>query len=194
MGGMIGMVVRIGASLFATAMGLMPLHAEATDAVDQQVQRLNVELNASRPAYTAVDCFESEHCLQVLVQEVGRAGGNIGKLAHALGSAAPELIGEDYSYSFAPPPGQSFCKAVIVRLSIAPTFGKGAPELIFYASRSAARAVVRLPKPEKPSARVWFDGVLILFSVTDPDQGDCTIISEMRETGCKGGQCLTIRF
>jgi hypothetical protein len=182
------------ACLLAIAVGVMPLRAETNAGLNQQVHRLNVELNASKPAYTAVDCFESEHCLQVLVQEVGREGGNIGKIAHALGTASPERAGEDYRYNFAPAPGQSFCKAVFVRLSIVPTFGSGAPELVLSASRSAAQAVVRVPKPANPSARVWFDGVLILFSVADPDRAGCAIMSEKRETRCKGGECLALRF
>ena len=136
---MISAVVQVVASLLGILITGMLLHAETIGGIGQQVHRLNIELNASRPAYTAEDCFESEDCLQVLVQEVGRAGGNIGKLAHALGTASPELVGENYSYSFAPPPGRSFCKAVFVKLSIAPTFGKGAPELVLSASRSAAK-------------------------------------------------------
>jgi hypothetical protein len=186
--------LRTAIHAVAFLVGAVPLHAEMIADVNQQVVRLNSELNANRPAATAADCFNSEHCLPMLVQEVGRAGGDIGRLARTLSRASPDVIGENYSYSFAPAAGESFCKAVLIKLSIAPTFDKGAPELLFSTSRSAAKAVVRLPKPENPSARVWFDGVLILLSVADPDRSGCTLTTEIRDAECKGGKCETFRF
>lgn len=171
------------------------LPAETIAGAKQQVLRLNPALNTGKPAYTVADCFRSEHCLTPLVQEVGQAGGHIGILAKTLGKASPYVAGENHSYSLAPAAGESFCKAVLLKLSVAPTFGEGAPEVAFSASRSSAKVVVRLPTPEQASAQVvWFDGVLILLSVADPDRSTCTLENEMRKGECKGGKCETIRF
>jgi hypothetical protein len=171
-----------------------PLPAEPMAGATQELLRLNPTLNTGKPAYTATDCFESEPCLPHLVQEVSAAGGHIGTLAKSLGHASPDLSGENYSYSFEPAAGKSFCKAVLLKLSIAPSFGAGSPEFVLSVSRHSAKAVVRLPKPERSSAKVWFDGILILVSVTDPDRVRCTLGNEMRKTECKGGKCETIRF
>jgi hypothetical protein len=170
------------------------LSAETIAGAKQQVLRLNPALNTGKPAYTVADCLRSEHCLTPLVQEVGQAGGHIGILAKTPGKASPDITGENHSYSFAPLAGESFCKAVLLKLSVVPTFWEGAPEIAFSASRSSAKVVVRLPKPEQASAQVWFDGILILISVTDPDRSTCTLESEMREAECKGLNCETIRF
>jgi hypothetical protein len=180
--------------LLAVLSSAAQLPAETIAGARQQVLRLNPALNTGKPAYTVADCFRSEHCLTPLVQEVGQAGGHIGPLAKTLGKASPDLAGENYSYSLAPAAGEGFCKAVLLKLSVVPTFGEGAPEVAFSASRSSAKVVVRLPKPEQDSVQVWFDGVLILLSVADPERSTCTLENEMRKAECKGLKCETIRF
>ena len=179
--------------LLAILSSATPLSAETIAGAKQQVLRLNPTLNTGKPGYTVADCLRSEHCLTPLVQEVGQAGGHIGVLAKTLGKASPDIAGENHSYSFTPAVGESFCKAVLLKLSVVPTFGESAPEVVFSASRSSANVVVRLPKPEA-SAQIWFDGVLILLSVADPDQSTCTLENEMRKAECKGLNCETIRF
>jgi len=170
------------------------LPAETIAGATQQVLRINPTINTGKPQYTVADCLRSEHCLAPLVQEVGQAGGHIGVLAKTLGPASPDHVGDNYSYSLSPAAGESFCKAVLLKLSVVPTFGKGAPEVGFLVSRSFAKVIVRLPEPEHTSAQVWFDGVLILLSVADPDRSTCTLGNEIRQAQCKGLKCETIRF
>jgi hypothetical protein len=179
--------------LFAVLTSAAQLPAETIAGATQQVLRINPAINTGKPPYTVADCFRSEHCLAPLVQEVGQAGGHIGVLAKTLGQASPDHVGDNYSYNLSPTAGASFCKAVLLKLSVAPSFGTGAPEVAFLASRSFAKVVVRLPKPEHTSTQVWFDGVLILL-VADPDRSNCTLDNETRKAQCKGLKCETIRF
>ena len=111
--------------LFAVLTSAPQLPAETLTGATQQVLRINPAINTGKPAYTVADCLKSEHCLAPLVQEVGQVGGHIGVLAKTLGQASPDHAGDNYSYSLSPAAGESFCKAVLLKLSVAPTFGTG---------------------------------------------------------------------
>ena len=188
-----GPLVGILVVLLALAAGAGALPAQTIEGASQSVLRLNPSLNTGKPAYTIADCIGWESCLAPLVQEVGQAGGRVGQLAKTLGKASPDVAGEYYTYRYAPASGESFCRAVLLKFSVAPSFGDGAPEVVFSASRTEASVAVRLPRPGAASARVWFDGILILLAVADPDRAECTLRKAMRAE-CKGARCETIRF
>ena len=111
--------------------------AEQILGATQQVMRLNPKRDPGKPAYTVADCFHSEHCLSSLTQTVVQAGGNAGLLAGIIQEPEPRVTGDESVYRFEAPEGESFCKAVLLKLSVAPNFGASAPELKFSASRRA---------------------------------------------------------
>lgn len=161
----------------------------------QQVVRLNPKRDPGKPAYTVAGCFASESCLSPLTQTLLQAGGNAGLLAGARQEPQPDVSGDESIYRFEAPEGESFCKAVLLKISLAPNFGGSAPELRFSASKKAVSATVRLPAGEGAPPRAWFDGILILLSVKDAAfaESSCSLREVAQETVCKGN-CETVRF
>jgi hypothetical protein len=162
----------------------------------QQVVRLNPKRDLGNPAYTVADCFVSEHCLSWLTQTLLQAGGSPGLLAGATHEPQPDVSGDQSVYRFEAPAGESFCKAVLLRVSVAPNFGAFAPELKFSASKKAILAAVRLPAGEGAPRWAWFDGILILLSVKDAAfaESSCSLKAVAQEVACKGKCEQTIKF
>ena len=161
----------------------------------QQVVRLNPKRDPGKPPYTVAECFANEHCLSFLTQSLVQAGGNAGLLADARQEPQPEVSGDQSVYRFEAPEGESFCKAVLLKISLAPNFGGSAPELKFSASKKTVLATVRLPAGEGAPPRAWFDGILILLSVKDVTfaESSCSLKEVTQEAACKGN-CETVRF
>ena len=161
----------------------------------QQVVRLNPKRDPGNPAYTVADCFVSEHCLWWLTQTLQQIGGNPGLLAGATQEPQPDKSGEQSVYRFEAPAGESFCKAVLLKVSVAPSFGSFAPELKFSASKKAILATVRVPAGDGEPTWAWFDGILILLSVKDVAfaESSCSLKEVAQEVACKG-KCQTIKF
>ncbi len=162
----------------------------------QQVVRLNPKRDPGNPAYTIADCVVSEHCLSWLTQAVLQAGGNPGLLAGAKQEPQPDVSGDQSIYRFEAPAGESFCKTVLLRVSVAPNFGAFAPELKFSASKKAILATVRLPAGDGAPTWAWFDGMLILLSVKDVAfaENSCSLKEVAQEVACKGKCEKTIKF
>jgi hypothetical protein len=162
----------------------------------QQVVRLNPKRDPGNPAYTIADCVVSEHCLSWLTQAVLQAGGNPGLLAGAKQEPQPDVSGEQSIYRFEAPAGESFCKTVLLRVSVAPNFGAFAPELKFSASKKAILATVRLPAGDGAPTWAWFDGMLILLSVKDVAfaENSCSLKEVAQEVACKGKCEKTTKF
>lgn len=161
----------------------------------QQVVRLNPKRDPDKPAYTVADCFVSEHCLSWLTQTLVQIGGNPGLLAGATQEPRPDVSGDQSVYRFEAPAGESFCKVVLLKVSVAPSFGAFAPELKFSASKKAILARVRLPAGDGAPKWAWFDGILILLSVKDMAFADssCSLNEVAQQAACKG-KCETIKF
>jgi len=161
----------------------------------QLVVRLNPKRDPGKPAYTVADCFPVEHCLSYLTQKLLQAGGNAGLIAGAKDERLPEVSGEENVYRFAAAEGESFCKALLLKVSVAPSSGAFTPALKFSASRKAVFATVRLPAGEGAPPRAWFDGILILLSVKDAAfaESSCSLTDAAQETACKGN-CKTVDF
>jgi hypothetical protein len=162
----------------------------------QQVVRLNPKRDPGNPAYTVADCFVSEHCLWWLTQTLLQAGGSPGLLRGAKQEPQPDLSGEQSVYRFEAPAGESFCKAVLLRVSVAPNFGAFAPELKFSASKKVVLATVRVPAGDGAPPYAWFDGILILLSVKDVAfaESSCSLKEVAQEVACKGKCEQTIKF
>jgi len=162
----------------------------------QQVVRLNPKRDPGKPAYTVADCVVSEHCLSWLTQALQRAGGNPGLLAGAIQEPQPDVSGDQSAYRFEAPAGESFCKAVLLRVSVAPNFGAFAPELKFSASKKTVLATVRLPAGDGAPTWAWYDGLLILLSVKDVAfaESSCSLKEVAQEVACKGRCESTIKF
>ena len=162
----------------------------------QQVVRLNPKRDPGNPAYTVADCFGSEHCLWWLTQTLQQIGGNPGLLAGATQETQPDVSGDQSVYRFDSPAGESFCKAVLLKISVAPSFGEFAPELKFSASKKAILATVRLPAGDGAPKWAWFDGILILLSVKDVAfaESSCSLKEVAQEVACKGKCESTIKF
>jgi hypothetical protein len=162
----------------------------------QQVVRLNPKRDPGNPAYTIADCVVSEHCLWWLTQTLQQIGGNPGLLAGATQAPQPEVSGDQSVYRFEAPAGESFCKTVLLKVSVAPNFGAFAPELKFSASKKAILATVRLPAGDGAPKWAWFDGILILLSVKDVAfaESSCSLKEEAQELACKGKCEMTIKF
>jgi len=177
-------------ALPATAIG-----QSMTDST-QQVVRLNPKRDPGNSAYTVADCFASEHCLWWLTQTLVQTGGNPGLLAGATQEPQPDVSGDQSVYRFEAPAGESFCKAVLLKVSVAPSFGAFAPELKFSASKKAILAKVRLPAGEGAPKWAWFGGILILLSVKDAAfaESSCSLKEVTQEAACKGKCENTIKF
>ena len=108
----------------------------------------------------------------------------------------PDVSGDQSVYRFEAPAGESFCKAVLLRVSVAPNFGAFAPELKFSASKKAILATVRLPAGDGAPPYAWFDGILILLSVKDVAfaESSCSLKEVAQEVACKGKCEKTIKF
>ena len=162
----------------------------------QQVVRLNPKRDPGNPAYRVADCFVSEHCLWGLTQNPRQQiGGNPGLLAGATQEPQPDVSGDQSVYRFEAPAGESFCKAVLLRVSVAPNFGAFAPELKFSASKKAILATVRLPTGDGEPPYAWYDGILILLSVKDVAfaESSCSLKEVAQEVACKG-KCSRSNF
>ena len=105
------------------------------------------------------------------------------------------MSGDQNVYRFDAPAGESFCKLVLHRPSIAPTFGAFAPELKFSASKKTVLAIVRVPTGDGAPRRAWFDGFLVLLSVKDAvfAESSCSLKEMAQEVACKG-KCEMIKF
>lgn len=162
----------------------------------QQVVRLNPKRDPGKPAYTVADCIVSEHCVSGLAQAVLQAGGKPGLLAGATQEPQPDVSDDQSIYRFEAPAGESFCKAVLLTVSVAPNFGAFAPELKFSASKKAILATVRLPAGDGAPTWAWFDGILILLSVKDVAfaESSCSLKEVAQEVACKGKCEKTIKF
>ena len=162
----------------------------------QQVVRLNPKRDPGNPAYRVADCFVSEHCLWWLTQTLLQVGGNPALLRGATQEPQPDVSGDQSVYRFEPPAGESFCKAVLLRVSVAPNFGAFAPELKFSASKKVILATVRLPTGDGAPKWAWFDGILILLSVKDVAfaESSCSLKEVAQEVACKGKCEKTIKF
>lgn len=169
---------------------------QSTSNFTQQVVRLNPKRDPGNPAYTVADCFTSEHCLWWLTQTLVQTGGNPGLLADATQEPQPQVSGDQSVYRFEAPAGESFCKAVLLKVSVAPNFGAFAPELKFSASKKAILATVRLPAGEAAPKWAWFDGILVLLSVKDAAfaESSCSLKEAAQEVACKGKCENTIKF
>ncbi len=162
----------------------------------QQVVRLNPKRDpGNKPAYTVADCFVSENCLPWLSRTILQVGGNPALLASATQEQKPYVSGDQSVYRFEALAGESFCKLVLHRPSLAPTFGAFAPELKFSASKKIILATVRLPTGDGAPKRAWFDGFLVLLSVKDVAfaESSCSLKEVAQEVACKG-KCEMIRF
>lgn len=161
----------------------------------QQVVRLNPKRDPGKPAYTVADCFVNENCLPWLTQTVLQVGGNPALLRDATHEPQPDVSGDQSVYRFEASAGESFCKLVLHRPSVAPTFGAFAPELKFSASKKVIFATVRLPTGDGAPKRAWFDGFLVLLSVKDVafSESSCSLKGVAQEVACKG-KCEMIKF
>jgi len=161
----------------------------------QQVVRLNPKRDPGKPAYTVADCFVNENCLPWLTQTVLQVGGNPALLRDATQEPQPDVSGDQSVYRFEASAGESFCKLVLHRPSVAPTFGAFAPELKFSASKKVILATVRLPTGDGAPKRAWFDGFLVLLSVKDVafSESSCNLKGVAQEVACKG-KCEMIKF
>jgi hypothetical protein len=162
----------------------------------QQVVRLNPKRDpGNKPAYTVADCFVSENCLPWLSRTILQVGGNPALLANATQEQKPYVSGDQSVYRFEPPAGESFCRLVLHRPSLAPNFGAFAPELKFSASNKVVLATVRLPSGDGAPKRAWFDGFLVLLSVKDAAfaESSCSLKEVAQEVACKG-KCEEIKF
>lgn len=161
----------------------------------QQVVRLNPKRDPGKPAYTVADCFVNENCLPWLTQTVLQVGGNPALLRDATQEPQPDVSGDQSVYRFEASAGESFCKLVLHRPSVAPTFGAFAPELKFSASKKVILATVRLPTGDGAPKRTWFDGFLVLLSVKDVafSESSCSLKGVAQEVACKG-KCEMIKF
>lgn len=162
---------------------------------NQQVVRLNPKRDPGKPTYTVADCFVSKNCLSWLTQTLLQVGGNAGLLASATQEQQPYVSGDQSVYRFEALAGESFCKVVLHKVSVAPNFGAFAPELKFSASKKVILATVRLPTGDGAPKRAWFDGILILLSVKDVAfaESSCSLKKMAQEVACKG-KCETIKF
>ena len=135
-------------------------------------------------------------CLAALTQKMLQAGGNPGLIASAKEERLPDVSGEENVYHFDAPVGESFCKVLLLKKSMAPSTGKFTPALKFSASKKAVVATVRLPAGEGAPLRAWFDGILILLSVKDVKfaESSCSLKEIAQETVCKGNCESTISF
>jgi hypothetical protein len=156
--------------------------------LSQQVFRINPVAGEAHPSETLADCLAGEFCQTQLLFALGRIGGNPGLLTESRGAPAMIRDGDTTRYEFAPPHGQRFCRAELVKLSVAPSFGKNAPSMRFEASRGAAAVTVRVPQQ---APRAWFDGIVIL--IASSSAGGCTLTGEMQVYACDG-RCETVRF
>ena len=161
----------------------------------QLVIRLNPRTDTGRPTATVADCFAVEPCLSALTQKLLQAGGNPALIADAKKEKLPDVSGEESVYRFAAPAGESFCKVLLLKKSIAPSSGAFTPALKFSASRKAVLATVRLPTGEGAPPRAWYDGILILLSVRDAAfaESSCSLTDAAQEAACKGN-CENIGF
>ena len=161
----------------------------------QQVVRLNPKRDPGKPAYTVADCSVNENCLPWLTQTVLQVGGNPALLRDATQEPQPDVSGDQSVYRFEASAGESFCKLVLHRPSVAPTFGAFAPELKFSASKKVILATVRLPTGDGAPKRAWFDGFLVLLSVKDVafSESSCSLKGVAQEVACKG-KCEMIKF
>ena len=186
---------RLAAILISAGLGLQAAEAQPIPEATQVIVRLNPKRDPGKPAYTVADCFAVDHCLSFLTQKLLQAGGNAGLIAGARQEMPPEVSGDRSVYRFAAPEGESFCKALLLKVSMAPSFGEFIPEVTFSASRKSAVATVRLPAGENAPARTWFDGILILLSVKDPAfaGSSCSLRTEAQKTACKR-DCESIAF
>ena len=169
--------------------------AETMTGANQEVVRLNPKRDPGKPHYTVANCLANEDCQSQLTQTLLQAGGNPALLAGAKNEARPRVSGDESIYRFAARDGESFCRAVLLKLSVAPNFGVSATELKFSASTSMVRATIRLPGGEDAPPRAWFDGMLLLFSVKGAafSESACTLTDMAQEAACKG-KCETIKF
>lgn len=170
--------------------------AQSNTNYTQQVVRLNPKRDpGNKPAYTVADCFVSENCLPWLSRTVQQVGGNPALLASATQEQNPYVSGEQSVYRFEASAGESFCKLVLHRPSVAPNFGAFAPELKFSASKKVILATVRLPTGDGAPKWAWFDGFLVLLSVKDEAfaESSCSLKEMAQDVACKG-KCEEIKF
>ncbi len=186
---------KLSVILILAGLGLQAAQAQPIPDVTQLVVRLNPKRDSGKPAYTVADCFALEYCLSFLTQKLLQAGGNPGLLASTKQETQPDVSGDQSVYRFEAPEGESFCKAVLLKVSVAPSFGESAPELRFSASKKSVLATVRLPAGEGAPARAWFDGILILLSVKNSAfaESSCNLKDVAQEAACKRN-CVTINF
>ena len=149
--------------------------------------RLNPKRDPGKPAYTVADCFVSENCLGGLRKPCCRLAATRSSSGREQ-EPQPDVSGDQSVYRFEAPAGESFCKAVLLRVSVAPNFGAFAPELKFSASKKAILATVRLPAGDGAPKYAWFDGFLILLSVKDVAfaESSCSLKEVAQEVACKG--------
>jgi hypothetical protein len=186
---------RICATFLSIGLGAQAARADPIPDATQLIVRLNPKRDPGRPAYTLNDCFVLDSCLSALTQKLLQAGGNPGLIAGAKTERLPDVSGEESVYRFDAPAGVSFCKVLLLKMSMAPSFGKSAPELKLFASKKAVLATVRLPAGEGASPRAWFDGILILLSVKNAALAEsfCSLTDAAQETVCKRN-CKNMEF
>jgi hypothetical protein len=187
---------RICAIFLSIGLGAQGAQAEPIPDATQLVVRLNPKRDPGRPPYTVTDCFAVDSCLSALTQKLLQAGGNPGLIAGSKKERLPDVLGEESIYRFEPPAGESFCKVLLLKMSMAPSSGKSAPELKFSASKKTVLATVRLPAGEGAPPRAWFDGLLILLSVKEDvkfAERSCSLKEKAQETTCKGN-CQNLEF
>ena len=186
---------KLGIIILLAGLGLQAAQAQPIPDATQLVVRLNPKRDPGKLPYTVADCVVVEPCMAHLTQKLLQAGGNPALLAEAKQVPTPDVSGDQSVYQFKALQGESFCKALLLKFSMAPNFGESAPEVTFSASKKSVVATVRLPEGENKPVRTWFDGVLVLLSVKDVAfaESSCSLKNEAQETACKKN-CEHIEF
>jgi hypothetical protein len=174
--------------LLAGALAIIAATAAQAAEFSQQVVRINPRSGEASPSATLADCIAEDFCLAQLTFAIGRVGGNPGLLNGPQRAPRIAALGTSMRYDFAPPDGERFCRAELVKLSVAPTFEGNATAMRFEASRDAVSIAITLPDQ---APRAWFDGILILIGSSSDD--GCTLTAETRVYRCTG-RCGTVRF
>ncbi|MFN0190600.1 MAG: hypothetical protein ACKVP5_01305 [Aestuariivirga sp.] len=158
------------------------------DEFSQQVVRINPVAGDASPSATLKDCIADDYCQAQVLFALTRIGGDPALLNEPPTEWYLTTQGETTHFGFVPPKDQFFCRAELVKLSVAPTLGESATELRFYVSANAASITVRFPKNPP---RAWFDGLLVLLA--SPRGEGCTLTNQVESYTCKG-RCKTVRF
>ncbi len=169
------------------------------DGLSQRIVRINPQRNDGKPAYTAQECIESDDCRALLTEKIRQAGGDDKDLQASLGLASPISEGEITRFRFVPDGGKTFCKAVLMKISVAPNFGGAAPEVSVSATTQEVLVHVRIPSGEGTPKYAWYDGVVVLLSApaeantSAAPAGGCTLGAAPKTASCKG-KCETYQF